>query len=853
VIPLKLTLKGFLSYREAETVDLSAVEVACVSGANGAGKSSLFDAITWVLFGRARRSDDTLIHDAADSCSVEMEFAYEENRYRVIREKPRGKGASLEFQVRSADDSWRTLTEAGVRATEDRIRDVLRLDYETFVNASFFLQGKADMFAQQTASKRKEILSSILGLEVWETFREEAARRRREVGSKAEIQRSLLEEIQSELGEEAERKERLALLQTALKNAEAARTADERILANARDRQQEVQAEVEKLSLLEKRVKEAKDELGRNESQIETQQNERDQYDRILKTAGEIEKRYKEWNELRSSLEQMNELVGNFHKLDKQKTELAATIAAEKTRLTQERTNLKEQAAEIQTLSAQLPEMEGAQKVKADEIADLESNISVHAGAEETLLVLQDERAALIAENMRLKTRMDELKGRIDQLEKASGANCPLCGQDLTDAHRTVMVVNLKKEGKGIGDQFRGNTESVKEADRRIAAHQKELTEIRTKRERLAKLQGETTGLTERITDATQRIRGWDSAGKSRLAEVEAALKSGDYAADSRGKLATTDTAIRELGYDEGAHASIQERETAARSVEEEYRTLEKGRTAIEGLQRQLKTLYDSKERMLNEYGEREAELAELKITVDMKAETLPDIAELERSVQAKRIAENRLREDVGGAQQMVDVLDRQREREIEVKDEIQVLNTQTAELRMLEIAFGRDGIQALLIEQALPEIEAQANEVLDRLSDGRMSVSFETERAYKDDKRADKKQTLDILISDSSGRREYELFSGGEAFRINFAIRLALSRVLAGRAGARLQTLVIDEGFGSQDADGRQRLIEAINLVSPDFAKILVITHLDELKDAFPSRIEVRRTETGSRVEVIP
>ena len=76
---------------------------------------------------------------------------------------------------------------------------------------------------------------------------------------------------------------------------------------------------------------------------------------------------------------------------------------------------------------------------------------------------------------------------------------------------------------------------------------------------------------------------------------------------------------------------------------------------------------------------------------------------------------------------------------------------------------------------------------------------------------------------------------------------------MLAGRAGARLRTLVIDEGFGSQDAEGRQRLIEAINLVSRDFAKILVITHLDELKDAFPSRIEVTKTAGGSRAEVIP
>jgi exonuclease SbcC len=156
------------------------------------------------------------------------------------------------------------------------------------------------------------------------------------------------------------------------------------------------------------------------------------------------------------------------------------------------------------------------------------------------------------------------------------------------------------------------------------------------------------------------------------------------------------------------------------------------------------------------------------------------------------------------------------------------------------------------LIEQALPQIEGRANEILDRLSAGGMSVRFVTQAMYKDRRREDLKETLDIQISDPAGQRDYEMFSGGEAFRVNFAIRLALSEVLAQRAGARLQTLVIDEGFGSQDTLGRQRLVEAINLVQADFAKILVITHIDELKDAFPTRIEVEKTGQGSQVRVI-
>ena len=118
-----------------------------------------------------------------------------------------------------------------------------------------------------------------------------------------------------------------------------------------------------------------------------------------------------------------------------------------------------------------------------------------------------------------------------------------------------------------------------------------------------------------------------------------------------------------------------------------------------------------------------------------------------------------------------------------------------------------------MIIETAVPEIEDEANALLARMTDGRMRVKFETQR---DAKTSDAViETLDIHIADELGTRNYEMFSGGEAFRVNFAIRIALSKLLARRAGARLQTLIIDEGFGTQDAQGRERLVEAINEVS--------------------------------------
>ena len=161
-----------------------------------------------------------------------------------------------------------------------------------------------------------------------------------------------------------------------------------------------------------------------------------------------------------------------------------------------------------------------------------------------------------------------------------------------------------------------------------------------------------------------------------------------------------------------------------------------------------------------------------------------------------------------------------------------------------LSVAFGKKGVQAMLIETAIPEIEREANTLLGNMTDNQMHLSFETQR---DTKKGDVSETLDIKIADALGTRDYDAYSGGESFRVDFAIRIALAKLLARRAGARLETLVIDEGFGSQDAKGRERLVEAITSVQRDFRQILVVTHIQELKDLFPVQIEITKKTDGS------
>jgi len=169
------------------------------------------------------------------------------------------------------------------------------------------------------------------------------------------------------------------------------------------------------------------------------------------------------------------------------------------------------------------------------------------------------------------------------------------------------------------------------------------------------------------------------------------------------------------------------------------------------------------------------------------------------------------------------------------------------ADYQELGDAFGKRGVQALLVDRALPELESMANELLDRLWSG-ARVELRTQRASKKDG-AQPIETLDVLTTNEAGELPYENCSGGQKFRVDFAVRLALARLLARRADAAMPLLAIDEGFGTQDTEGRKRLLEAIRGVQDDFDLVLVVTHIEEMADSFQRVLTVAAGPDGPSV----
>ncbi len=872
MIPLKLSISGFLSYRQRVELDFSSFDLACIAGANGAGKSSLLDAITWALFGQARKRDDAVINTQCNKAEVELIFAYEGNFYRVLRTWPRGKTSTLEFHIfqpAQADTTalrqphplkvtlpgegrWKPLTERTLRETQERIEKTLRMDYETFVNASFFLQGKADQFTQQRPGDRKRILGSILGLEMWESYRQTTADRRRSVEAEIAALEGRLEEINAELAEEASRKARLKELSAELKRLSKMRLAQEAAVEQAQRSISQLEEQRKLVSTLKTHLDRLIHQVSEKETTLIALKQEEAQYLEVIAHSAEIRAAYTAWQQARQELERWDEIAARFRDGEKRRQQPLDEINAERARLEQEQQILLRQG---EAIAARATESEALRQRLAQAHAAMEQAQQ----ARRLLETLKAERenalqrqAAAQAENPALKTEMEDLKARIDRLMQVEGAQCPLCGQPLSPADRQRLVEELQAQGREKGTRYRQNQTALKEAEQLVADLNRQINQLDHAEADLLKASETTAQLTAHLAQIEQEQTTWKSQGAPRLAEIERQLEENSYAAAARARLAEIDAELKAIGYDAAAHDQARRQEAESRPAEARLRALESAQAALAPLQRQIAALETELERLRGDVQSQESDYNKALQALSVAEAQAPDLPAAESELLALKESENQLRMEVGAAQQKVAVLEdlKGRRRSFEVQREERA--RLAGQLRQLERAFGKDGVPALLIEQALPQIEIKANEILERLTGGGMSVRFVTQTAYKDPRRQDLRETLDIQISDGAGTRDYELYSGGEAFRVNFAIRLALAEVLAQRAGARLQTLVIDEGFGSQDAEGRQRLVETINLVCQDFAKILVITHLDELKDHFPTRIEVEKTERGSQIRVV-
>ena len=857
-----LALQNFKSYREA-LLELGQVAQAAVVGHNGAGKSSILDAVLWVLFGKGAfdgAADDWITRGEQDA-RVELTFALDGQTYRVIRARTnRSRGKTVLELQRQQGAEWIPMTKDNIGQTQAEIERLLRLDFGGFVASAFLLQGRSAEFTAKTPAERKRVLYQILGLDQYDTLAAAARDKARgavvqagtirqqiteadgQLARRPEVEqerRTILDRQAGIAGQIQETSQTITITQAALQHLDAQLAQEVPLRARTADLGRERQAAESQGARARQRAAEAGrrgDDAGQR---VERAQKITARADEIRAKAAEQERTKSRLLEL-ARLHEQDQALYQVSKTAERRVQGARERIDRAWPVASQEAQIRARAAERDQLQPRREEMDR----RAAEDRRLREALSIAKAAHSVWTADRRYRES------RLTAELEAAKGKADLLAADFGCDSPTKGhgcQFLADAYQAQQRMG---ELDASLTSVRRESPPAEAAD--IGALEQEITaagydpaQHQQVQRQLAELEPWARKLPE-LEQATAAI----TAAKAEIAAAEAEI------AQAKEQQAA-------LRYDQAEHRRLQdalpELERWARLVPD----LAAAAATITAAEAEItQTRADSEAARRDEQAAAEAAtgVERRRLEVEQQLRTLEpvrrdretsavDLASHQRSLQALRTNRERAGQDMGRVEERLRQLDALAAARAEKEETVTQLAREQTVWAALTEAFGPGGIPALIIENAVPELEATANALLGRLSGGTMSVRLDTQRQAKNT--GNVSETLDIVISDALGDRPYETYSGGERFRVDFALRVALAKLLARRAGATVRCLWVDEGVAPLDADGRQRFVECIRAIEPDFDQVFVISHVEELNDQFAARIEVWKDNNGSHLRV--
>jgi len=855
MIPLNLKLRNFMCYRDnVPPLSFAGIHTACLSGDNGNGKSALIDAMTWALWGKARaKSDDELVHTGQKEMEVEFDFAVGEQPYRIIRKraKPRKTSSAgqsaLEFQI-AADGGFKSISGNSIAQTQQKITGTLHMDYDTFVNSAFLRQGHADEFTTKRPAERKEVLASILGLDYYDQLEDKA----RELARHQELEKAQLEstlrDISDELALKPAYEAEMEEAQHALTGVEEIAREKEAKLDELRQQKSTLEKKKAQFDQLEAAIGDRKRSLELLEAQVNQLQSRINEYEALIARRDAIESGYTQYSEAKKRFDGLDQKFRQSVNLEKQKAQLESRIKEASQSLLTEHALVQERVRTLENRIAEFTRKQGQMQQLQAQLGRLTENEESLRQKKQTVQELQTAVNYLESNISQLERELKELAEKTDLLAPQTEAKCPLCETELGIEGLKLIASKYVTEKQNKANALTSNRAELEQKRNELASLNGEVASLETQmsQEKVV-LQTQASVLNKEANEAAD-AKNRLAAERATLSEVEQQLAKKEFARQEQAALEEVEQQLATLGYDAAQHEQLRQQlteleqyETPMRKLEEADRLIDQEKAAMSQAETHARELRKNAEA---DSLKREELAGELEVLPRLTAEITDAEKEYRQVEQQQKQAQEALWNVKARLQHCAELEKRKKEKEKALAQS----GKEESIYRELARAFGKGGIQALLIEMALPEIEVEANRLLGRMTDNRMHAKFETQRETK---KGDVVETLDITISDELGTRNYEMFSGGEAFRIDFAIRIALSRLLARRAGAPLPTLIIDEGFGTQDSTGIEKLKEAINSIQDDFERILVITHIEELRDAFPTRIDVVKTGEGSTLSI--
>jgi exonuclease SbcC len=797
--PLRLEIQGFTSFRERVCLDFQGLDLFAITGPTGAGKSSLIDAMVFALYGQVPRVGNQyaqLLSHGAERLSVRLDFAVGREHYRVARTL-RSAGTPQTRLERIRDGEVEPLADR-VKETAEQVERLLGLDYDGFVRAVVLPQGQFDAFLRGEPKERRKILVALLRLEAYERMQEAANRRAGECRREAEfIGAQLVHDFADATSEALARKHvESTAAQEAMDAASRQAAALDRAAeaAGAARRLAQELATADGLVAEEtERAKAARARQAEAMAQLSRHEEERAAIETRLAASGVDDRRFLALSAAVPEAKRWEDLQGR-------RAQALSSLQARRAAL--DKGAVEMQAAEV-TLST--------------------------AGAALT-------RAATALEAARGECQALAHRHAAHALRRdlSPGEACPVCTQPV------VLLPPAASE------------ESLDRVEGRVRSAQAAVESAQEKRTAASVAIERHRG--QQATRAAEHAR-FEAEGETAsrgIAEAEAALRSAGVLGDE----ALAPAAARAL---EAELRSLIAARTEAKGLEERRRELENGRALLlaEAAAAEARTV--AAEERKAQAGVRRASLAEAEQSALAGLQALcrdlglagPTEASTGREVEAvekhRALAQRELLRLTGEQSRLLaeaQAIEAGMARADELRARKEGLDKQFAVAQALAQHLRADQFLAYVQEEAMRVLAADGTRHLKQLSQGRYSLTCEGQEFF----------VVDHWNADH--RRSVKTLSGGETFLASLGLALALAEsfvTLAADGGAQdtLESLFLDEGFGTLDPETLGQVVRAIEELQGGSRLVGIVTHIPELAEQMPARVEVGRSDRGATLAV--
>lgn len=792
---VRLELNNYRKFEEA-AVDFPDGVVGII-GPNGAGKSSLVEAIAWALYGNevARSSKEEIKRLGAppsESCYVILDFEMNGDNYRVVRElKGLSNTADAAVFINQRPQA------RGVTASSELIEKTLGMDWKSFLVSFFARQRELNALTEYQPAKRIEALSRMLGIERIESAIKMLRQDKRDCQTKLETTRGFMvdvnqlqQKLQIKQNQQLELKSRISLKEVSLKQtqSEFCKLSQEFELSKSRR---------ETFTTLQKESEVRQSQLQGIAEQIRVTVREKEEILNLIPLQEELKPYLEKYIQLTQALLEQEKL--------KQKSftrkSLEEQIKAHQELLQQDQNRLK-------ALEADLALQEKIQKLHQENIQKL---LQIESGLEQQ----QKQFNLSSAEEKSLNDQIRKLQQQLQRIEELGPESlCDRCLRPLGKDFDQIREHILKETEKLNSQRQISDTKSELEfqnirkikADKEKLQNQKDLYQGKLKQLEQASL--ELQNLQQRIAQSSLNLDNFSKACQQ--------LGTEQYQPEIHQQLQEQ---LRSVEGKKQEYLQVSERIKSLPQMEKKLRDIENKKKDLEKDSARITASLNQLGFDLSEFQKKETEIEQKRQQVHQSQLDLKDLsfAELTLSQETRQI-EEKIKENQLFQKQVQDLEEQRRY--------LERLDSIMADFKLH------------LIGRIRPALSAITKGLISEMTEGKYT-ELELDENYE------------IYIYDSGQKFGLERFSGGEKDLANLCLRLAISLLITQSAGTEFSLIVLDEIFGSQDQQRKESILKALGNLRNRFRQILLITHIEDIKDQVESLINVVENPDGtSRIE---